>query len=104
MSGGLVSSRILAGLLGGGPVGRQELVQAGGLPAAAQLVDDIDEPGARVDTGELAGGDERVEGREALAASVRAGEQPVVPAEGDVPELPLGGVVRQPQPAVDQEL
>ena len=53
----------------------------------------VAQPGLRIEAVELGGLDQRVDGRGALAAGVGAGEQPVLPAEGDGADRPLGGIV-----------
>jgi hypothetical protein len=60
----------------------------------------VAEPGFRVEAVELGGFDQGVEGRSAITAGVGAGEEVVLPAEGQRPDLPFGGVVVDLQPPV----
>src|SRR5512147_1129659 len=60
----------------------------------------VAEPGFRVEAIELGGFEQGVEGRSAFAAAVGAGEEIVLPAEGQRPNLSFGGVVVDLQPTV----
>jgi hypothetical protein len=68
-----------------------------------QASEDIREPGLGIYVVELGGLDQRVDGRGAPAAGVAAGEGPVVAADGDAAQRPLGGVVGQAEAAVVEE-
>ena len=68
-----------------------------------QAREDIGEPGTWIDVIELAGLDERLDGGGALTAAVGTGEGPVVPADGNAAQGPLGGIVREAGPAVVEE-
>src|SRR5512132_3555778 len=63
----------------------------------------VAEPGFWVEAVELGGFDQGVEGRGAFAAGVGAGKEVVLPAEGQWPNLPFGGVVVDLQPTVVEE-
>jgi hypothetical protein len=63
----------------------------------------VGKPSAWIDVVELAGFDERIDGSGALTATVGTGEGPVVPADGDAAQGPLGGIVRQTDPSVIEE-
>ena len=63
----------------------------------------VGEPGLRIDVVELGGLDQGVDGGGAPAAGVGAGEGPVVAADGDAAQRPLGGVVGHAQAAVVEE-
>ena len=65
--------------------------------------EDIGEPSLRVDVVELGGFDERVDRGGASAAFVGAGEGPVVAADGDAAQRPLGGVVGDAQATIIEE-
>src|SRR5260370_38255448 len=53
-----------------------------------------------IDVVELGGDDQAVHDRGPLAAAIRAREQPRLAAESNAAQGALGGVVRQPDPAV----
>ena len=63
----------------------------------------IGQPGLRVDVVELGRPDQGVDGGSALAAAIRATEQPCLPAEGDTAQGSFGRVVREADPAVLEE-
>ena len=63
----------------------------------------VGEPGARIDAVELGGLDERVDGGGAASAFVGTREGPVVAADRNPAQRPLGGVVGQAEPAVVEE-
>src|ERR1700674_5388405 len=63
----------------------------------------IGEPRLGVCTIELGRGDEGVNASGALAAPVRAGEEPRLPADRDPAQRSLGRVVREADPAVAEE-
>src|SRR5882757_4872668 len=84
------------------PVPRQQLGDASGR-MILQARQQVGEPGLRIDVVELGGLDQRVDGRGATAAGVRAGEGPVVAADSDAAQRALGGVVGQAQAAVVEE-
>lgn len=58
-----------------------------------QAVEDVGEPDLRIDAVELGGLNQRVEGRGAMAARIRAGEGLVAAAYRDRPDRAFGGVV-----------
>ena len=68
-----------------------------------QAREDIGEPGLRIDVAELGGLDQRVDRSGATAAFVRAGEGPIVAADRERPDRPLGGIVGDAQTAVVEE-
>ena len=68
-----------------------------------QAGEDVGEPGLRVDAVELGGFDERVHGGRTFATAIGAGEGPVVAADGDAAQRPLGSVVGEADPAISQE-
>lgn len=81
---------------------RQQLVEPGrGVVGDARK--HVGEPSLRVDGVESGGLDERVEDGGALAAPVRAAEQPRLAAERHAAQRPLGGVVRDADPAIVEE-
>ena len=63
----------------------------------------VGKPGLRIDVVELGGLDQGVDGGGAAAAFVRAGEGPVVAADRDAAQGPLGGVVGHAQAAIVEE-
>src|SRR5438067_36230 len=83
-SGGLV--------LRGGPIPGQELVDALGR-VGGEPREDVAQPCLGVETIELGGLGQRVDGGGALAAIVGTCEQPILAAEGDGADCPLGCVV-----------
>src|SRR5512134_3341918 len=62
--------------------------------------ENVAEPGFRVAAVEPGGFEQGVEGRSAFAAAVGAGEEIVLPAEGQQPNLSFGGVVVDLQPTI----
>ena len=75
----------------GDPVPWQEFVKPA-LRRTGDAVEDIGEPGQRIDVVELGGADERVYRRRAHAAAVGAGEEPLFAAQGNTPRaLSRGG-------------
>ena len=85
------------------PAGRgQQLGDAlGGMIGDAS--EDIGEPGARIDSVELARLDQRVDGCRPHPAGIGATEGPVAPADGDAAHGALGGVVGHADAAVVEE-
>ena len=73
------------------PVPGEKFVQTG-LRQVGDTVEDIGEPGLRVDVVELRGADERVHHRSPHAAAVGTREQPRFASETDAAQRPLGGV------------
>ena len=63
----------------------------------------VGEPGLRVDAVELGRLDQGKHCRGALAAAIRAGEQPRLAADCDAAQCPLGGIVGEADAAVVQE-
>lgn len=84
------------------PVPGQQLIKAPDW-VASDAGEDVGEPCLRVDVVEAGGLDERVEDGGALTAAVRAAEQPCLPPERHAAERPLGGVVRDADPAIVEE-
>src|SRR5690242_17722233 len=81
------------------PVPGQEV----GKPGGRMIVDPaehVGEPGLRIDAIKLGGLDQREHRRGTLAAAIGAGEQPGLAADRNAAQCPLGGVVRQADPAV----
>ncbi len=78
------------GLIGDAPVPGQELVDALGR-MIGETGKDVGEPGAGIDVVELGGFDQGVDGGGARGAGIGAGEGPVVAADGDAAQCPLGG-------------
>ena len=76
------------------PVPREEFVELA-LRRPGDAVEDVGEPGLRIDIVELGGADERVHRRRPHAAAVGTGEQPRLPAQSDTAQCPFGGVVRK---------
>ena len=68
-----------------------------------QAAKDVSEPGARVDVVELAGFDQRIDGRRAAPAGVRAAEGPVFSPDGHTANGTLGSVVAHADAAVIEE-
>ena len=68
-----------------------------------QPSEDIGEPGARIDAVELGGLDQGVDGGGTAAAFVGTGEGPVVAADRNSAQRPLGGIVGHAEPAVVEE-
>src|SRR5436190_23461452 len=68
-----------------------------------QSCEDVGEPGPWIDVVELCGLDQRVDGRGAPAAFVGACEGPVVTADRNPAQRPLGGIVGHAQAAVIEE-
>src|SRR5438128_3556466 len=68
-----------------------------------QSREDIGEPGPWIDVVELCGLDQRVYGRGAPTAVIRAGERPVATADGDAAQRPFGGIVGHAQATVVEE-
>src|SRR5207244_2466494 len=83
-SGGLV--------LRGGPIPGQELVDALGR-VSCEPSQDVAQPSLGVETVELGGLGQRVDGSGALAAIIGTCEQPILAAEGDGADCPLGRIV-----------
>jgi hypothetical protein len=76
---------------GGRPVPRQQIVDAVHF-VIGDAPEEVPQVGERIDAGELAGFDQAVDRRGAVAAGVGAGEQPVLAAEGNRPViLPMSG-------------
>ena len=84
------------------PVPGQEFVEPG-LWQVGDAVENIGEPGLRVDVVELGGADERVHHSRPLAAAIGAGEEPGSSPETQGPQRALGGVVRQADSTVVEE-
>ena len=63
----------------------------------------VGQPGLRVDIVHLGRDDQAVHHRRALPATIRAAEQPRLPAEGDAPQRALGRVVRDANSAIVEE-
>ena len=84
------------------PVPGQEFLQTG-LRQVGDTVEDIGEPGLRIDVVELRGADERVHDSGPHAPAVGAGEQPRFASETDAAQRPLGGVVRKADLTVVEE-
>jgi hypothetical protein len=63
----------------------------------------VGQPGMRIDVVELAGDDQTVEQRRALAAAIRTGEQPSLAAERQAAQGPLRSVVGEADPTVLEE-
>ena len=74
------------------PVPGEKLVQMG-LRQIGDTVEDIGEPGLRIDVVELRGADERVHDSGPHAPAVGAGEEPRFASETDAAQRPLGGVM-----------
>jgi hypothetical protein len=68
-----------------------------------QPSEDVGEPSLWVDAVELAGLDQGVDRGRPFSAAVRAGEGPIVPAQGHPAQRPLGGVVADADPTVVHE-
>ena len=64
-----------------------------GLRQVGDTVEDIGEPGLRIDVVELRGADERVHDSGPHAPAAGAGEQLGASSEGDTAQRPLGGVM-----------
>src|SRR5260221_3642075 len=86
-------------LLLGRPVPREQLVEPPGR-VGGDAREQVAQVGLRIDAGELGGLDQAVEGGRPQATLVRAGEQPVLAADGHGADGPLGGVVVDLRPAV----
>ena len=84
------------------PVPREEFVELA-LRRPGDAVEDVGEPGLRIDIVELGGADEGVHRRRPHAAAVGAGEQPRLPAQSDTAQCPFGSVVRKADAAVVEE-
>src|SRR5215510_2303620 len=67
---------------------------------ACDACDHVGEPGLRLDAVETRRAQERVEPGSALPARIRTAEQPILSAEGCRPDLVLGGIVADFEPAV----
>ena len=73
------------------PMPGEKFVQPG-LRHLGDAIEDVGEPGLRVDVVELCGADERVHDSGPHAAAIRPGEEPRFASETDAAQRPLGGV------------
>src|SRR3979490_1840543 len=85
------------------PVPRQEFVEAAGGMTVGHALQDVSEPGKRLDVVELCGGDEGADGCPSDAATVRAREQMVFAPERDGPDGALDRIVVEFDTAVIEE-
>jgi len=82
-------------------LGREAEGVAGGMAVDAdQDVGEVDE---WIDAVEPAAGEDGVQDAGALGAGLAAGEEPVLAADSDAPELALGGVVVETQASVVED-
>src|SRR5215475_1547267 len=84
------------------PVPRQEFIDAVSRMTGDAL-EDVGEPGLRVDFVHSAGDDQAVHGRGPLATAVRPAEEPRFSAKGNTSEGAFGGIVREADASVPQE-
>src|SRR3954451_12190931 len=80
--------------LSGFPVPRQEFVEALGW-VIGQPLQNISQPGVRVDVIEFGRLDQGVDRRRTPPTRVRAGEGPIPPPDGNAPDCPFGRIVGQ---------
>src|SRR5690606_25630532 len=84
------------------PVPWQEFGESG-LRHVGDACEDVGKPGLRVDIVELGGIDQGGHGGRPLGSALRSGEQPRLSAQCKTAQGPLGGVVRQADPAILEE-